>query len=69
MTDRRLTHDTFVLEREYPVAPARAFQAFADPEQKMRWFAGPDPWRQLSVGIDVREGGHEYNEGQLGESS
>ena len=32
-------HDTFVLERRYPVAPARVFTALADPARKRRWYA------------------------------
>ena len=32
-------HATFALERSFPVAPARVFQAFSDPEQRRRWFA------------------------------
>ena len=43
MTDRSVTHATFVIERTYPAAsPARVFAAFADPAIKRRWFAGPD---------------------------
>ena len=31
-------HDTFVIERSYPVSPERAFRTFADPALKRRWF-------------------------------
>ena len=40
--DRYVTHATFSLERDYPVAPARVFAAWADPAAKARWFA-PSP--------------------------
>jgi uncharacterized protein YndB with AHSA1/START domain len=41
MTERKVTHSTFVVERTYPASPARVFAAFADPKIKDRWFAGP----------------------------
>jgi len=31
MTDRSVTHATFVVERTYPVSPARVFAAWAEP--------------------------------------
>jgi uncharacterized protein YndB with AHSA1/START domain len=40
MTKPTVTHATYVIERNYPVSPARTFTAFADPEKKRRWFAG-----------------------------
>jgi uncharacterized protein YndB with AHSA1/START domain len=60
MTDHAVTHATFTLERMYPVPPARVFSAWADPESKRRWFAGPDSGHQL----DFRVGGHEVNHAQ-----
>jgi uncharacterized protein YndB with AHSA1/START domain len=38
MTERSVTHDTFVLERSYSATPERVFAAFADPAKKRRWF-------------------------------
>jgi uncharacterized protein YndB with AHSA1/START domain len=40
MTKPTVTHATYVIERNYPVSPARTFAAFADPEKKRRWFSG-----------------------------
>ena len=57
MTDRRVTHSTFTLERTYPVPPDRAFNAWADPEVKARWFAGNPSGYEL----DFRPGGLERN--------
>lgn len=37
MTDRSVIHDTFSIERTYPVAPARVFAAFASAEAKDAW--------------------------------
>ena len=36
MTERSVTHATFVIERTYPTSPARVFAAFASREAKMR---------------------------------
>lgn len=33
----QVVHSTFRLERQYKAAPARVFQAFADPAAKRRW--------------------------------
>ena len=41
MTGRNVTHAVFTIERVYDAAPARVFAAFASPEAKARWFAGP----------------------------
>ncbi len=42
MTERSVTHATFVVERLYDASPARVFAAWADPAAKRRWFTGPD---------------------------
>ncbi len=55
MTTRSTVHDTFVIGRHYDAAPARVYQAFADPEAKAQWFGGPDEKRS----VDFREGGRE----------
>jgi uncharacterized protein YndB with AHSA1/START domain len=59
MTERSTQHDTFVIERVYPVPPARVFTAWADPAQKARWFVGPDEWIKAYHETDFRVGGHE----------
>ena len=59
MTDRSVVHDTFVLERQYPSAPAGVFAAFADVAQKARWFRGPDEWPAPEWAMDFRVGGVE----------
>jgi uncharacterized protein YndB with AHSA1/START domain len=66
-TERSLAHSTFTVERDFASPPHAVFQAFADKAIKQKWFAGPDPWHQLSVGFDFREGGREHNEGQFGD--
>jgi uncharacterized protein YndB with AHSA1/START domain len=63
MTERSVTHSTFTLERTYDASPARVFAAFADPEQKAQWFAGPDEWSLGEFEVDFRVGGREANSG------
>lgn len=57
VTERTTTHATFAIERTYAVPSARAWSAWADPEQKRQWF-GP---QELASGheLDFRVGGSE----------
>jgi uncharacterized protein YndB with AHSA1/START domain len=60
MTDRSVTHATFLIERTYPASPARVFAAFASLEAKMRWFGGPTEWARFEPHeLDFRVGGRE----------
>jgi uncharacterized protein YndB with AHSA1/START domain len=63
MTERSVTHATFVLERTYDAAPSRVFAAFADPEVKARWFNGPEEWGPDEREMDFRVGGREVSSG------
>jgi uncharacterized protein YndB with AHSA1/START domain len=56
--DRSIVHSSFTLERTYPAAPDRVFDAWADPRAKAQWFAG-DPSRYE---LDFRPGGVERND-------
>ncbi|CAN5722503.1 SRPBCC family protein [soil metagenome] len=40
MTDTKLLHHTFTIERHFKHAPARVFAAFADIKKKRRWMGG-----------------------------
>jgi uncharacterized protein YndB with AHSA1/START domain len=51
MTDRSVTHATFTLERTYPVTPDRVFNAWADRDVKVRWFAGNSDGYELDFHI------------------
>lgn len=68
MEPTSVIHSTFVVERSYPVTPERAFAAFADPEQKRRWFVASDKSTVEHYELDFRVGGKEqasvrFNEG------
>lgn len=63
MTERSVTHATFVVERTYDVAPERVFAAWADPTTKARWFGYPDPWETIGYDLDFRVGGRELDRG------
>src|SRR5262245_19372354 len=52
-------HNTFVIERSYPVAPERDFSAFSDPRKKRRWFAEGDHHDVEEFLMEFREGGME----------
>ena len=60
MTERSVTHSTWVLERTYDAPPARVFKAWAEKEAKSQWFGGSDADRW---DFDFRVGGREVNVG------
>ena len=59
MEKRSTIHSTFVIERSYPAAAERVFDAFADPTKKRRWFveSGKNDIEQYD--LDFRVGGAE----------
>lgn len=59
MSEPSVIHDTFVVERTYPVPPARVFAAFADPVKKKRWFAEGPAHDIEAYQLDFRPGGAE----------
>jgi uncharacterized protein YndB with AHSA1/START domain len=63
VTSRSVAHATFVIERSYPVPPARVFAAFADPVAKARWFGAPTEDGNPDLELDFRIGGREVNRG------
>lgn len=74
MTERSVTHSTFVIERTYDAviertydaSPARVFSAFSDATIKARWFGGPDDWSGPETKFDFQVGGREHHRGELG---
>ncbi len=64
---RSVTHDSFAIEREYPVAPERVFAAWATKEAKSRWFGGDDDIESVDEHtFDFRVGGGEHMAGVAG---
>ena len=64
MTERSVTHVTFVIERAYPAHPAKVFGAWADAAAKAAWMDDPDfksdgtePELEFRVGGQERFGG------------
>ena len=60
MSQQPVVHNTFVVERSYPVKPERVFAAFADPAQKRRWYAEGEHNQVESYEQDFRVGGREH---------
>ncbi len=58
MSDRSTEHATFVIERSYPAEPSRVFRAFAEVEEKAKWF-GPPEMGADEIDLDFRVGGSE----------
>lgn len=54
-----VVHDTIVLERSFAVAPATAFDAFADAAQRVRWHFPGESWELEFFEQDFRVGGRE----------
>jgi uncharacterized protein YndB with AHSA1/START domain len=54
-----VTHETWTLERSYPVPVEVVFAAWADPSIKVRWFVGAIGDGDLTYSGDFRVGGRE----------
>lgn len=59
MSKHSVAHDTFAIERRFPVSPAKLYAAFATKDGKERWFAGPIGWDVTKREFDFRVGGKE----------
>ena len=60
MSDHTVLHDTFTIERHYPVPLTHTFRAWAEPAIKGRWFAPADGQEHR---LDFRVGGVEVTRG------
>jgi len=63
MTQRSVVHSTFVIDRFYPVPPAKVYFALSNPAAKRRWFADPSNPMPSRHEMDFRVGGKEVNAG------
>ncbi|MCZ2404820.1 SRPBCC domain-containing protein [Paenarthrobacter sp. Z7-10] len=61
--ERRLARAEFTLNRDYPVPLERVWEAFADEEQKLRWFGGGETVEHGEWAFDFRVGGRDVDEG------
>lgn len=64
MTERTVTHAIFTIDRTYPHAPKKVFDAFATEKGKSRWFTAPGKWELIERAFDFREGGEERLKGR-----
>lgn len=60
MDQQPVIHNTFAVERSFPVTPERVFAAFADPAQKRRWFVESEQNQVESYEHDFHVGGKEH---------
>jgi len=58
MSDTATNHATFVIERIYAAGPRRVWRAWADPDEKFRWF-GPRVLTKPEHELDFRVDGIE----------
>ena len=66
MNQPTVQHGTFVIERDFAQPPVRVFAAWANPEAKAAWFAGPrGKWKELERRLDFRIGGMERLRGSF----
>ncbi|WP_421915926.1 SRPBCC family protein [Mesorhizobium sp.] len=63
MTLRSVVHSTFVIDRFYPVPPAKVYFALSNPAAKRRWFTDPRNPMPNRHEMDFRVGGKEVNAG------
>jgi uncharacterized protein YndB with AHSA1/START domain len=59
MSDRTVEHATFTIVRTYEAAPARVFDAWAEPDAKARWFGPSGGSSKGEHELDFRLGGRE----------
>jgi uncharacterized protein YndB with AHSA1/START domain len=61
---RSVVHASFTITRRWDANPARVFAAFADEQQKAKWFARGEGLELVSRSFDFRVGGKENASGR-----
>ena len=59
MTEPKVVHNTFVVERKFPQPVEVVFDAFSDPAKAKRWHAADGSSDVVEFALDFREGGVE----------
>lgn len=59
MTEPKVVHNTFVVERKFPQPVSVVFDAFSDPAKAKRWHSGDNSSDVVEFAMDFREGGME----------
>jgi len=65
LTRASVEHASFSMPREFRSSPGKVYNAFANEQQKMKWFDGGEGWKNERHEFDFRVGGHEYNRGRF----
>ncbi|HEV7309237.1 SRPBCC domain-containing protein [Ensifer sp.] len=66
MSERSVSHATFVIRRDYGATPAIVFNAFADAAIKRRWFVEGEGWTIDAFTSDFSVGGRERSRFRFG---
>ncbi|HEX7964566.1 MAG TPA: SRPBCC family protein [Gammaproteobacteria bacterium] len=64
MSQHKVEHASFTIDRRYDAPVALLFKAFADQQAKSRWFGGGSEWDMQSRVFDFRVGGREHLSGK-----
>ena len=59
MIEHGVSHTSFVIERDFPVPPARVFGAWSDADTRLSWSDCHTDARESEFSMDFRHGGHE----------
>lgn len=59
MTERSVSHTSFIIERDLPATPVRVFNAWSDTDAKLSWSDCHTDAREIEFSMDFRHGGHE----------
>jgi len=64
MTERSTTFGTFTIERSLDAMPEKVFKAFADLDEKSKWFGPPPGGNSFERSFEFEVGGKEHLKGE-----